>query len=142
MKAKITLQSNMKESKAMGEKLNYLKDSYEEAKKIAEDTSVPANEAFNKVLGKIHEEYATASNYAECRKKRKMDVANRLHNERENHNFKQQDVASKTGINAITLSGYEIGKNEPNMEALVRLADVYDVTLDYLMCRTDEEKKP
>ena len=51
--------------------------------------------------------------------------------------MKQQDVAERTGINVVTLSGYEIGKNEPNMEALVSLADVYGVTLDYLMCRTD-----
>jgi len=51
--------------------------------------------------------------------------------------LKQQDVAERTGINVVTLSGYEIGKNEPNMEALVSLADVYGVTLDYLMCRTD-----
>lgn len=33
--------------------------------------------------------------------------------------------------------GHEIGKNEPNLEALVSLADVYEVSLDYLMCRTD-----
>ena len=36
-------------------------------------------------------------------------------------------------------SGYEIGKSEPPMEALVRLADAYGVSLDYLLCRTDEK---
>ena len=46
-------------------------------------------------------------------------------------------MAERTGINVITLSGYEIGKNEPNMEALVSLADVYGASLDYLMCRVD-----
>ena len=48
-------------------------------------------------------------------------------------------MAEKTGINVITLSGYELARSEPNMEALVRLADVYHVTLDYLMCRTDSK---
>ena len=33
----------------------------------------------------------------------------------------------------------ELARSEPNMEALVRLADVYRVTLDYLMCRTDKK---
>ncbi|MBD9225564.1 MAG: XRE family transcriptional regulator [Clostridiales bacterium] len=54
--------------------------------------------------------------------------------------YSQQDVAEKTGINVITLSGYELARSEPNMEALVRLADVYHVTLDYLMCRTDTKE--
>ena len=54
--------------------------------------------------------------------------------------YSKQDVAEKTGINVITLSGYELARSEPNMEALVRLADVYHVTLDYLMCRTDSKE--
>lgn len=65
------------------------------------------------------------------------NVAKRLQETRLKCGLKQQDVAERTGINVVTLSGYEIGKNEPNMEALVSLADVYGVTLDYLMCRTD-----
>ena len=51
-------------------------------------------------------------------------------------------MAEKTGINVITLSGYELARSEPNMEALVRLADVYHVTLDFLMCRTDKKDCP
>lgn len=34
----------------------------------------------------------------------------------------------------------ELVRSEPNMETLVRLADVYHVTLDYLMCRTDSKE--
>lgn len=67
----------------------------------------------------------------------KASVAKRLQETRLKCGLKQQDVAERTGINVVTLSGYEIGKNEPNMEALVSLADVYGVTLDYLMCRVD-----
>ena len=75
--------------------------------------------------------------YTQRRKQRKSNVAKRLQETRLKCGLKQQDVAERTGINVVTLSGYEIGKNEPNMEALVSLADVYGVTLDYLMCRTD-----
>lgn len=75
--------------------------------------------------------------YTQRRKQRKSNVAKRLQETRLKCGLKQQDVAERTGINVVTLSGYEIGKNEPNMEALVSLADVCGVTLDYLMCRTD-----
>ena len=78
--------------------------------------------------------------HAQCRKQRKLDVSNRLKEVRKACGLRQQDVAEKTGINVITLSGYELARSEPNMEALVRLADVYHVTLDYLMCRTDTKE--
>ena len=32
---------------------------------------------------------------------------------------------------------YEQGTNEPNIEKLILLADFFDVSLDYLMGRTD-----
>ena len=74
------------------------------------------------------------------RAKRKQDVAQRLQASRKKCDLTQQEAAKLTGINVVTLSGYEIAKNEPNMEALVRLADAYHVTLDYLMCRTDKDE--
>ena len=40
-------------------------------------------------------------------------------------------------MNVITLSGYEVGRSEPPEEVLVRLASLYQVSLDYLLCRTD-----
>ena len=87
--------------------------------------------------GAARAEFNAASAYTQRRKQRKASVAKRLQETRLKCGLKQQDVAERTGINVVTLSGYEIGKNEPNMEALVSLADVYGVTLDYLMCRTD-----
>lgn len=121
----------------MSETTDALKEKFRTAEKVASDPTIPASEAASQVLNSIRKEYATAANYAESRKNRKTAVSKRLQEERKHHNFKQQEVATKTGINVVTLSGYEIGKNEPNMEALVRLANLYDVTLDYLMCRTD-----
>ena len=84
--------------------------------------------------GAARAEFNAASAYTQRRKQRKASVAKRLQETRLKCGLKQQDVAERTGINVVTLSGYEIGKNEPNMEALVSLADVYGVTLDYLSC--------
>lgn len=121
----------------MSELKETLKEKYQIARDIGADKSIPVNKAVGQVLGMIKAECAAAANYGESRAKRKKDVAERLQMVRKECGMKQQEVAEKTGINVVTLSGYEIGKNEPNMEALVRLADTYGVSLDYLMCRTD-----
>lgn len=123
----------------MSEVTDALKGKYQAAHDIAADTSIPAKEAANQVFGMIGKEYRAAAEYSESRTRRKKAVAIRLQKLRKDRNLKQQEVADKTGINVVTLSGYEIGKSEPNLEALVRLANVYEVSLDYLMCRSDEE---
>ncbi len=114
-----------------------LKDALNKGISIASNPDIPAGEAARQVLGAAKAEFDAASAYTQRRKQRKASVAKRLKETRLKCGLKQQDVAERTGINVITLSGYEIGKNEPNMEALVSLADVYGVSLDYLMCRVD-----
>lgn len=116
-----------------------LKDALNKGISIASNPDIPAGEAARQVLGAAKAEFDAASAYTQRRKQRKASVAKRLQETRLKCGLKQQDVAERTGINVITLSGYEIGKNEPNMEALVSLADVYGVSLDYLMCRTDSD---
>ena len=118
-----------------------IKDQFQKGKDIGADKTITIKEAAYQIGDVIHKELATAANYTACRTKRKKAVAKRLQSIRKERGMKQQDTAEKTGINVITLSGYEIGKNEPNMEALVRLANVYDVTLDYLMCREDMDSE-
>lgn len=114
-----------------------LKDALNKGISIASNPDISAGEAARQVLGAAKAEFDAASAYTQRRKQRKASVAKRLKETRLKCGLKQQDVAERTGINVITLSGYEIGKNEPNMEALVSLADVYGVSLDYLMCRVD-----
>ncbi len=114
-----------------------LKNALNKGISIASNPDIPAGEAARQVLGAAKAEFDAASAYTQRRKQRKASVAKRLQETRLKCGLKQQDVAERTGINVITLSGYEIGKNEPNMEALVSLADVYGVSLDYLMCRVD-----
>lgn len=121
----------------MGDTKQQLKDALNKGISIASNPDIPAGEAARQVLGAAKAEFDAASAYTQRRKQRKASVAKRLQETRLKCGLKQQEVADRTGINVITLSGYEIGKNEPNMEALVSLADVYGVSLDYLMCRVD-----
>ncbi len=51
----------------------------------------------------------------------------------------QKFVAEKIGVKNNTLSGYESGRREPDTETLVKLADLYEVSLDYLL-RGEEYK--
>lgn len=108
--------------------------------KFGMDDSLSDREKLHQLGELIKNEAATVANYKEQRAARKKAVADRLQQIRKERGLMQKEVADKTGINIVTLSGYEIGKNEPNLEALVRLANVYEVSLDYLMCRTNEKK--
>ena len=117
----------------MGDEKHPLRDALNRGISIASNPDIPAGEAAKQVFSAARAEFNAASAYTQRRKQRKASVQET----RLKCGLKQQDVAERTGINVVTLSGYEIGKNEPNMEALVSLADVYGVTLDYLMCRTD-----
>jgi len=52
-------------------------------------------------------------------------------------NILQEDMALILNCNLRTYQRYERGENEPNIETLVALADYFDVSLDYLVGRTD-----
>jgi transcriptional regulator with XRE-family HTH domain len=64
-------------------------------------------------------------------------IGERLREARERKNLKQTQVKSRTGINNKTLSGYENGVSEPDLETLKILADLYEVSVDWLAGRTD-----
>lgn len=66
-----------------------------------------------------------------------MIFAERLKLCRENKRWKQREVADAVHVNLRTYQGYERGRSEPKYETLVALADFFDVSLDYLMGRTD-----
>lgn len=60
-------------------------------------------------------------------------VKNRIRDLREDLDLRQIDVANATGIDQKTLSNYETGKTNPDSYALIKLADFFQVTIDYLL---------
>ena len=50
----------------------------------------------------------------------------------------QFNVQMDTGIEQALLSKYESGKRMPPTETLITLADYYNVSIDYIMGRTDK----
>ncbi len=55
-------------------------------------------------------------------------------------NLYQKDIATLLGVDRTTYSKYESGASEPNREILLRLAQIFDVSTDYLLGRTDEKE--
>ncbi|NRQ56083.1 helix-turn-helix transcriptional regulator [Brevibacillus sp. HD1.4A] len=66
----------------------------------------------------------------------------RLREAREKKNLKQTQVRDRTGINNKTLSGYENSVSEPDLETLKTLAELYEVSVDWLTYATDDPTPP
>jgi len=66
-----------------------------------------------------------------------MNMNNRLRKLRKNGGYTQIRVQMETGIEQALLSKYESGERIPPTETLLKLADFYNVSVDYLLCRTD-----
>lgn len=49
----------------------------------------------------------------------------------------QKVIAERLGISVTAYQYYEAGKNEPNIEKLIKLATLFDVSVDYLIGRTE-----
>ena len=62
-------------------------------------------------------------------------MINRIRDLREDRDLKQSDLAAATGIDQRTISNYETGKTSPDAAALLRLADFFNVSVDYLLGR-------
>lgn len=64
-------------------------------------------------------------------------MINNLKKLRKSRGYTQISLQMKTGIEQALLSKYENGERIPTTEALIRLADFYNVSIDYILCRTD-----
>ena len=58
---------------------------------------------------------------------------------RENKKMTQNQVADILGVSSATISKYESGALEPNIESLKRLSELFEISIDELL--NDEEKK-
>ena len=66
---------------------------------------------------------------------------NRLRLAREQRGISQRDLGKAMGVSAATISRYETMEREADYETLIKFADYFDVSLDYLLGRTDDLSK-
>ena len=58
---------------------------------------------------------------------------NRIRSLREDKDLRQIDVSNATGIDQKTLSNYETGKTNPDSYSIIKLAEYFEVSTDYLL---------
>ncbi|MBQ5322986.1 MAG: helix-turn-helix transcriptional regulator [Oscillospiraceae bacterium] len=59
---------------------------------------------------------------------------------REDRDIKQKDIAKVLNVSQNTYSQYENGIISLTAEVLIKLAEYYNVSIDYLLNRTDNPK--
>lgn len=63
----------------------------------------------------------------------------RLRDLREDKELNQKTLAKLLNVHQTTYSEYELGKINIPIPALIKLADFYNTSIDYLVGRTDEK---
>lgn len=81
-----------------------------------------------------------AKNNCRCFSIRKI-LANRLKQCRKEKELTQSQVAIYCNITEKAYQNYELMTREPKLEILLKIADLFDVSLDYLVGRTGERRR-
>ncbi|MED4914337.1 helix-turn-helix transcriptional regulator [Parageobacillus thermoglucosidasius] len=71
----------------------------------------------------------------------KIEMGRRLRELRKKHGLYASDVAKKLNIHRSTYTNYETGGRTPDPEKLIKLAEMFNTTVDYLTCKVDDPNK-
>lgn len=63
----------------------------------------------------------------------------RIRDLREDYDLTQKQIAQILGMSQTGYSKYETGENDIPTQVLIKLADFYKTSIDYLLGRTDEK---
>lgn len=62
---------------------------------------------------------------------------NRLRETRKSKGFTQQNMADMLGISLNAYQKYEQAERSPSLDCLIKIADIFNVSVDYLLCRDE-----
>jgi transcriptional regulator with XRE-family HTH domain len=65
-------------------------------------------------------------------------IAQRMRRLRVEKHWTQEDLAKQLNMAISTISGYENGSRRPDIETLIRLSDLFEVSVDYLIGRSNQ----
>ena len=65
------------------------------------------------------------------------EIGTRLRTLREGLNLSQAKIAKLIGTSQVSINRYESGSGFPPAKTLLWYADYFDVSMDYIYCRTD-----
>lgn len=64
-------------------------------------------------------------------------LGNNLQELRKNNGLTQKQVAERVGVSVSVISSYEVTHRTPSYDVLIKLANLYHTTTDYLLGRTN-----
>src|SRR5690625_7462375 len=67
-----------------------------------------------------------------------MNFSNRLKQCRNKKGWTQESISRRLKIKRSTYAKYEIGENQPDHKTLIKLADLFGITTDYLLGRENK----
>ncbi|WP_173297006.1 helix-turn-helix domain-containing protein [Thermanaeromonas sp. C210] len=70
-----------------------------------------------------------------------MTLGERLRSLRKARNLKREQLAAAIGVTPRVITFYETNDREPSLRVLIALADFFDVSLDYLVGRSDNPRR-
>ncbi len=70
-----------------------------------------------------------------------MIMKTRIRDLREDRDLSQTEISKLLKISQVAYSYYECNKRNISLESLCKLVDYYNVSLDYLLYRTDNKKR-
>ena len=62
---------------------------------------------------------------------------NRIKQLREENNWTQLELSKKMNCAMSSIAMYEKGDRKPSMEVLIKLSEIFNCSIDYLLCKTD-----
>lgn len=66
-----------------------------------------------------------------------MNVSERIVLLRKQHLISQKKLSEELSISEIAVQNYESGRRKPAFDVLISIADYFNVSIDYLVGRTD-----
>ena len=69
-----------------------------------------------------------------------LNLSKRLKLLRESKSLTQKQLAKILGVTEVSIQRFEYGTSRPNLDKIAFLADYFDVSLDYLVGRSDNPK--
>ncbi len=69
--------------------------------------------------------------------KKLTNFPQKLREERKKRGMTQKELGEKVGVKQNTFTNWENGKREPTLDNIIKLANILDVTVDYLLGRSD-----
>ena len=70
-----------------------------------------------------------------------MSFHERLVQLRKSHGLTQKQLASELQLSELAIQHYESQRRKPAFDILIALADYFDVSLDYLVGRSDDPQR-